>query len=226
MQFKRIDNPIMRALVIKMVQNEGKKGAKEIQESIVALGKTIKVDGAIGKISMGAINAVSNEALADMIINRTKPNGITPKLKNGKYSLGSRSLRELKGVHPDIVRVVMRAIEISTQNFMVLDGLRTKKEQRKLVARGVSKTMRSYHLFGLAVDLVAIDSKGKPSWNKKLYPAISIAVKKAMEELNLPILDNGFEMWGWDNPHWQLKKMASNHYNPRKFYAAKKGKGF
>ena len=223
MKFRRIDNHIMRALVSKIVTHEGKRGAKKIQCSLVDMGKTIKIDGRIGKISMGAINSVPNEDLADRIMSTVKKVAASPK---GTYSFGKRSKSELVGVHPDIVRVVQRAIELSTQNFMVLDGLRTKKEQRKLVARGVSRTMRSYHLYGLAVDLVAIDSSGKPSWNAKLYPAIAVAVKQAMRELDLDILDNGYDLWGWDNPHWQLKKLPSNHYNPREYYAARKGKGF
>jgi len=44
------------------------------------------------------------------------------------YSLGQRSLAELHGVHPDLVRVIKRAIALTTQDFMVVQGTRTKEE--------------------------------------------------------------------------------------------------
>lgn len=54
------------------------------------------------------------------------------------YVLGAMSRAELKGVHPDLVRVVERAIQITTQDFSVHDGLRTAEEQKALVASGAS----------------------------------------------------------------------------------------
>ena len=61
------------------------------------------------------------------------------------YVLGAKSRAELKGVHPDLVRVVERAIQITTQDFSVHDGLRTVEEQKALVASGASQTMNSMH---------------------------------------------------------------------------------
>lgn len=79
------------------------------------------------------------------------------------YALGAASRRELVGVHPDLVRVVERAIEITRCDFTVHDGIRTVEEQKRHVANGFSKTMKSKHLEGRAVDLVPwID--GKPRW--------------------------------------------------------------
>jgi peptidoglycan L-alanyl-D-glutamate endopeptidase CwlK len=50
------------------------------------------------------------------------------------------------GVHPDLVRVVERAIQITTRDFPVQEGLRTRERQAALVARGASRTMNSRHL--------------------------------------------------------------------------------
>jgi peptidoglycan LD-endopeptidase CwlK len=58
-------------------------------------------------------------------------------------------------VHPDPVRLVERAIQITTQDFRGQEGLRTRERQAALVARGASRTMNSRHLTGHAVDLVA-----------------------------------------------------------------------
>ncbi len=140
-----------------------------------------------------------------------------------EYKLGKRSRKELVGVHPDIVKIVKRAIKITKQDFMVFDGLRTKREQRKLVARGVSKTNNSFHLYGLAVDLIPV-VRGKPTWTEKYFPEIHKAVKQAMKELGLNTLDSGFDLWGWDMPHWQLKKIKGK--NARIVYKARKNKGF
>lgn len=110
-----------------------------------------------------------------------------------EFTLGKKSLSELKGVHPDLVAVVQRAIELTVQDFSVHDGIRTVEEQKKLVAGGVSKTMKSRHLTGHAVDLVPyINNKLRWEW-EPIYK-IADAVRTAAEELGIPI------RWGgaWD----------------------------
>lgn len=118
------------------------------------------------------------------------------------YQLSKRSFKELIGVHPILSFAVVKAIEITEQDFMVLDGVRTPQEQEKLVARGVSKTNHSYHLYGLAVDLVAYVG-GKPNWEPKYYAAISVAMKQVIKQYSLPI-EWGYDKWSWDMPHWQM----------------------
>jgi len=136
----------------------------------------------------------------------------------GEHKLSKRSLRNLDGVHPFLGFAVMKAIEITKQDFTVLAGVRTAEEQAKLVASGASKTRNSYHLYGLAVDLVAwVD--GKPSWEERRYAAISAAMKEVIAEHNLPI-EWGYAKWGWDMPHWQITELdgmdARNVYDIRK----------
>jgi len=118
------------------------------------------------------------------------------------YKLSKRSLRELVGVHPMLAFAVTEAIKITEQDFMVFDGVRSKKEQAKLVARGVSKTNNSYHLYGLAVDLVAYVD-GKPTWEEKYYAEIAKAMKTVIDKHDLDI-DWGYDMWKWDLPHFQM----------------------
>ena len=129
------------------------------------------------------------------------------------FKLSNRSMRELVGVHPVLAFAVTEAIKHTTQDFMVLDGLRTVREQEKNVARGVSKTMDSYHLYGLAVDLVAYVD-GEPSWDKEHYAPIANAMKYVIEKYDLPI-EWGYDMWGWDLPHWQMTGYK-NKYDFRK----------
>lgn len=109
------------------------------------------------------------------------------------YALGHASRRELVGVHADLVRVVETAISLTRCDFTVHDGIRTVEEQRRYVAAGVSKTMRSKHLLGFAVDLVPwID--GKPRWWWPQIYEIAAAMHRAACALDVPIL------WGvvWD----------------------------
>ena len=118
------------------------------------------------------------------------------------YQLGPRSMMRLKGVHPDLVKVVKHAIEISLVDFTVLEGLRTIERQKALFDAGSSQTMNSRHLDGHAVDLGAwVD--GQVDWSWPLYSKIATAMKTAAQELNIPI------EWGgdWkmkDGPHFQL----------------------
>jgi len=65
-----------------------------------------------------------------------------------------RSLDSLKGIHPDLRRVMDRALQESPIDFTVIEGLRTEARQRELVAKGASKTMNSRHITGHAVDLM------------------------------------------------------------------------
>ena len=117
------------------------------------------------------------------------------------FRLSKRSQKELIGVEPALAFLVTEAIKITKQDFMVLDGVRSMKEQRKLVDRGVSKTFNSYHLNGLAVDLVAYVD-GSLTWDAKYYPAIAKAMKKVAKKHNIKV-DWGFDLWGWDMAHFQ-----------------------
>ena len=119
------------------------------------------------------------------------------------YALSERSLRRLEGVHPDLVRVVKRAIEITPVDFAVTEGLRTKEKQEQLVKAGASKTMRSRHLTGHAVDLAAVIGS-EVRWDWALYPQIANAMKSAANELNVPIEWGGDWKTFKDGPHFQL----------------------
>jgi len=139
------------------------------------------------------------------------------------YILSERSLNNLKYVRPDIVKVVKKAIELTKTDFMVFEGLRTEERQKQLVSDGMSKTFDSYHLYGLAVDLIPYVD-GKLTWSTDYYKSILEAVKQAEKDLGLYVLNNGYEMWGWDNYHFQSKPI--NGVNAKKVFKDKKGVGF
>lgn len=121
------------------------------------------------------------------------------------YKLGPRSEMRLKGVHPDLVRVVHRAIEISTLDFTVLEGLRDPMRQKKLFDAGASQTLNSRHITGHAVDLGAwVDHQVDWSW--PLYHDIAAVMKTAARELNVPIVWGGDWSRFKDGPHFELPR--------------------
>ena len=120
--------------------------------------------------------------------------------------LSTSSIAKLRGVHPDLVRVVNRCAadwKDSETGFIVTCGLRTLAEQKVLVAKGASKTLRSRHLTGHAVDL-AVTIGGKVRWDWPLYDRLSKVMKAAANKEKVPLEWGG----GWanfkDGPHYQL----------------------
>lgn len=125
---------------------------------------------------------------------------------NRKWS--NRSLASLKGIHPDLRRVMDRALEISPLDFIVIEGLRTPERQRQLVASGASQTMNSRHLTGHAVDLLPIGPNGKPAFDWPLYHRLAPAVKQAARELGVSIVWGGDWQSFKDGPHFELERKA------------------
>jgi peptidoglycan L-alanyl-D-glutamate endopeptidase CwlK len=119
------------------------------------------------------------------------------------FKLGLKSKWNLNGVHPDLVKVVELAITISKVDFTVLEGLRTEKRQKELMLNGASKTMKSRHLTGHAVDLGALIN-GKVAWDWPLYHKVAEAMKLASKQLGIPIEWGGDWRTFKDGPHFQL----------------------
>ncbi|AYO86093.1 M15 family peptidase [Methylobacterium brachiatum] len=103
------------------------------------------------------------------------------------------------------MRVIKRAQQISAIKFHIHEGVRTMERQKEMVERGWSKTLNSKHLTGRAVDLRADGDPAVGDLDTAKYTKINEAMKKAAEELKVPI------QWGGDSfgkfkdvPHFQL----------------------
>lgn len=119
------------------------------------------------------------------------------------YSLGERSKKNLEGVHPDLVKVVERAIKLTEQDFTVIEGLRTVERQRELLKQGFTKTMNSRHLTGHAVDIAPYPI----NWdNRDRFIEVSKFVKQAAKELGVAIVWGGDWKGSWDMPHYELDR--------------------
>lgn len=139
------------------------------------------------------------------------------------YSFGPKSRERMKGLHPDLVAVLNRAIQITTQDFAITCGVRTLTEQAALYAQGRTKpgpivtwTMNSRHIpgvdgFGYAVDLVPSPVDWK---DPAKFDAINDAMEIAAAELGIPIRwgadwdqDGNYRERGeTDSPHWELER--------------------
>ena len=121
-----------------------------------------------------------------------------------KFILGNRSKNNLVGVHPALIQVVIRALELSPVDFTVIEGVRTPERQADLFAQGRTKpgqivtwTLRSNHFvnrktgFGHAVDIVPLPVDWK---NFAAFDAVAKAMFQAADELGVKI------RWGadWD----------------------------
>lgn len=146
------------------------------------------------------------------------------------FSFGPASKARLQGLHPDLVKVLERAIQISDIDFTIIEGVRSAERQASLYAQGRTKpgpkvtwVRHSNHQvsadgFGHAVDMypfpVSLVLSQKPKEYEPLFDIIAKAMFKASKELNIPIrwganwdMDNmPRERGETDNPHFELHK--------------------
>lgn len=138
-----------------------------------------------------------------------------------RFRFSSRSLKSLEGVHPDLVNVVTKALDLSSVDFMVIEGVRTPQRQRELYAQGRTKpgpkvtwTLNSNHFrkadgYGHAVDILPAPYDWKDT---APFDAVAKAMFEAATMLGVKI------RWGrdWnqngrpgergesDSPHFEL----------------------
>ena len=102
------------------------------------------------------------------------------------FKLSERSLRKLEGVEKDLVNVVLEAIKLTKVDFGVTYGLRTLEQQKELYESGRSQTMKSKHLDGRAVDVVAYFGSNI-SWELNVYDDICDAFAEAARRVSIPV---------------------------------------
>lgn len=123
------------------------------------------------------------------------------------FNLSKRSRARLVGVHPDLIAIVERAIEITEIDFMVTEGLRTVARQKELFVARATRTMNSRHLTGHAVDIAAMVG-GQVRWDWPLYPRVAAAFKQAALERRTSIIWGGDWKSLKDGPHFELDRKA------------------
>jgi peptidoglycan L-alanyl-D-glutamate endopeptidase CwlK len=123
--------------------------------------------------------------------------------------LTARDVERLRGVHPDLVRVVVRAkangLDRPGLRLFVIEGLRTPQRQAALKAAGASRTLASRHLTGHAVDL-GLTLDGRVRWDWPLFHILGAAVKRAAKEIEVPLTWGGDWPSFPDGPHFELPR--------------------
>jgi peptidoglycan L-alanyl-D-glutamate endopeptidase CwlK len=126
-----------------------------------------------------------------------------------------RSKINMKGIHPDLRKVLDRALEITEVDFVIVEGRRSVDRQKELVRIGASQTMNSRHLTGHAVDFYAwvdINKDGKVEFEEMAaYPLmkkVAEAIKYAASELKVEIDWGGDWKKFKDYPHIELDRKA------------------
>jgi peptidoglycan L-alanyl-D-glutamate endopeptidase CwlK len=124
-------------------------------------------------------------------------------------ALDPRSERNLARVHPDLVKIVRRAAELTAVPFIITEGVRTLERQKQLMRAGASQTLRSRHIPGgklnvsHAVDLAA-KVGGVIRWDWPLYERLAVAMKQAARDVGVPLEWGGDWRSFKDGPHFQL----------------------
>lgn len=121
------------------------------------------------------------------------------------FKLSQKSLQKLEGVHPDLVRVVNLAIERTSVDFSITEGLRTEERQKELFSKGASQTMNSRHLTGHAIDFACFIGKElRGDW--PLYSKVGATFKQCATDLGIPIVWGGDWKKFKDGPHVELDR--------------------
>lgn len=115
----------------------------------------------------------------------------------------------LAGVRDELKEVLYLAAKRCPFDIVVLEGVRTYDRQKELVRQGASRTLRSKHLTGDAVDVAPmLDTDGdggkEVSWHWPHYHELARYIKAAAGELKVHIEWGGDWRSFKDGPHWQL----------------------
>lgn len=121
----------------------------------------------------------------------------------GQFSTRSKS--HLKGLHPDLLKVFNAAIVNPPLDFGITDGKRTLAQQKKYVTEGKSKTLKSRHLTGKAVDIMAYVN-GKGTWAVPAYVTLAKHILKVAKAQKVPLVWGGDWKSFRDYVHFELDK--------------------
>ena len=121
-----------------------------------------------------------------------------------------RSLNNLIGIHPDLVKVMKEAIKDTPIDFVITEGVRTAKRQNEIFIAKKSKcdgyTKKSNHQikadgFGHAVDLYPLPIQYS---NAQPYIDLSKHIKATAKKLNIKLRWGGDFKNFIDRPHYEL----------------------
>lgn len=179
----------------------------------------LRVDGIRGPVTTTAILAAADQGrLALLPLNDNAPVTAAAKLPWPGDDLPEAGRAKLQGVNAALQSVVLAASARCDVPFTCIEGVRSIERQRALVKAGASRTMRSRHLTGHAVDLWPLDTvtgKGLPSGTPAAEARLWADLRKIAAVVKAVAAERGVAVeWGgdWssfpDGPHFQLSWAA------------------
>lgn len=120
------------------------------------------------------------------------------------FSFSKTSLDKMNGVDSKLVNLMKEAIKNSPYDFGITEGIRTLERQKELFAQGKTKTLKSYHLVGKAVD-IAVWINGEITWDFKYYKEVADHIKEVAKKLGYVITWGGDWKKFKDGPHFQIE---------------------
>ena len=131
------------------------------------------------------------------------------------YKLSNTSRKRIEGIEPVLIDIILDGIKDSPFDFGIpnMGGLRTDEDQIKMYAIGrtsqmkrnpITWTLNSYHKTGKAFDIFAFVN-GVPSWKMEHLEPIARHLQKIALDKYCIKLDWGFDLWGKDGAHFQIK---------------------
>lgn len=120
------------------------------------------------------------------------------------YNFSNISKKILSTVDKRLQTLMLASIYNSPYDFKITEGIRTLERQKELLAQGKTRTLKSYHLIGKAVD-ICILINGKASWDFKLYKEVSEHIKNEARKLGYRITWGGDWKTFKDGPHFQIE---------------------
>lgn len=145
------------------------------------------------------------------------------------FKFGQRSINMLATVDPKLQQLAIRALELSSIDFAVVQGNRTIEMQQELFGKGrsetecaqhgvpprfarpferkVTNTMHSNHIGGNAIDIAPFVD-GKINWDEDgklgVWPKLAAAFKMAGGQLGTVVYWGGDFSTFTDRPHFSL----------------------
>lgn len=120
------------------------------------------------------------------------------------FSFSKASLNKMNGVDSKLINLMKEAIKESPYDFGITEGIRTLKRQKELFVEGKTKTLKSYHLVGKAVD-IKIYVNGEITWDFKYYKEVANHIKEVAKRLGYVITWGGDWKTFKDGPHFQIE---------------------
>ncbi len=118
--------------------------------------------------------------------------------------LSELSKKRLEGVDERLKAVVMECAARCPYPFNVSEGLRTEEKQREYVKQDKSRTMKSKHLIGKAVDLYPLSMDRRViDWTG--FEDLAARMFEVAEEMGVEIVWGGHWKTFIDKPHFELK---------------------